>query len=338
MPNLADIPLSVLDLAPIVMGSTAADAFRNSVTLARHVEALGYRRFWLAEHHNITGVASSATSVLIGHIAAHTQSIRVGSGGIMLPNHAPLIIAEQFGTLSALHPGRIDLGLGRAPGTDMLTAQALRRNLDASVDNFPRDVVELMAYFQPSAEGQRVRAIPGEGEKVPVWILGSSLYGAQLAAMLGLPYAFASHFAPAEMERALELYRSRFEPSAHLDKPHVMLGLNVVAAPTDEEARFLFSSLQQAFVNLRSGRPGKLPRPVENYAEQLGAQERAMLGHALSCAIVGSPETVRLGLDAFIRRTGADELMVTAQVFDHAARVRSFGILAEQHRELAKAA
>ncbi len=330
--------LSVLDLSPITQGGTVAQSLANTLDLARHAERLGYKRYWLAEHHNMPGIASAATAVVIAHVAAGTSTIRVGAGGIMLPNHAPLIIAEQFGTLSALYPGRIDLGLGRAPGTDMVTAQALRRNLDASVDNFPRDVVELMAYFEPAAEGQRVHAIPGEGEKVPVWILGSSLYGAQLAAMLGLPYAFASHFAPAEMERALELYRSRFEPSAHLEKPHVMLGLNVVAAPTDDEARYLFSSLQQAFVNLRSGRPGKLPAPVENYAEQLGAQERAMLGHALSCAIAGSPETVRLGLDAFIRRTGADELMVTAQVFDHAARLRSFEILADVHRQMAEAA
>ena len=330
--------LSVLDLSPVTQGGTVAQSLANTLDLARHAERLGYKRYWLAEHHNMPGIASAATAVVIAHVAAGTSTIRVGAGGIMLPNHAPLIIAEQFGTLSALYPGRIDLGLGRAPGTDMVTAQALRRNLDASVDNFPRDVVELMAYFEPAAEGQRVHAIPGEGEKVPVWILGSSLYGAQLAAMLGLPYVFASHFAPAEMERALELYRSRFEPSAHLEKPHVMLGLNVVAAPTDDEARYLFSSLQQAFVNLRSGRPGKLPAPVENYAEQLGAQERAMLGHALSCAITGSPETVRLGLDAFIRRTGADELMVTAQVFDHAARLRSFEILADVHRQMAEAA
>lgn len=323
--------LSVLDLAPVTDGGTVAQSLANTLDLARNAERLGYSRYWLAEHHNMPGIASAATAVVIGHVAAGTSTIRVGAGGIMLPNHAPLIIAEQFGTLSALHPGRIDLGLGRAPGTDMLTAQALRRNLDASVDNFPRDVVELMAYFDPVREGQRVRAIPGEGEKVPVWILGSSLYGAQLAAMLGLPYAFASHFAPAEIERALELYRSRFEPSEHLQKPHVMLGLNVVAAPTDDEARYLFSSLQQAFVNLRSGRPGKLPAPVENYTASIGAQENAMLNNALSCAIVGSPEKVRLGLDSFIRRTGADELMVTAQIFDHAARVRSFEILASVH-------
>jgi luciferase family oxidoreductase group 1 len=284
------------------------------------------------------GIASAATAVVIAHVAGGTKTIRVGAGGIMLPNHAPLVIAEQFGTLAALHPGRIDLGIGRAPGTDMLTAHALRRNLDASVDNFPRDVVELMGYFQPAAEGQRVHAIPGEGEQVPVWILGSSLYGAQLAAMLGLPYAFASHFAPAELDHALEVYRSRFEPSEHLDKPRVMLGLNVVAAPTDAEAAYLFTSLQQAFVNLRSGRPGKLPPPVEGYAEGLEPAARAILGQALSCAIIGSPATVKQGLEAFVERTGADELMVTAQVFDHAARVRSFEILADVQRSLAQAA
>ncbi len=330
--------LSVLDLSPIVEGGDAARSLANTLDLARHAERLGYKRYWLAEHHNMPGIASAATAVVIAHVAGGTKTIRVGAGGIMLPNHAPLVIAEQFGTLAALHPGRIDLGIGRAPGTDMLTAHALRRNLDAGVDNFPRDVVELMGYFQPAAEGQRVHAIPGEGEQVPVWILGSSLYGAQLAAMLGLPYAFASHFAPAELDHALEVYRSRFEPSEHLDKPRVMLGLNVVAAPTDAEAAYLFTSLQQAFVNLRSGRPGKLPPPVEGYAEGLEPAARAILGQALSCAIIGSPATVKRGLEAFVERTGADELMVTAQVFDHAARVRSFEILADVQRSLAQAA
>jgi luciferase family oxidoreductase group 1 len=330
--------LSVLDLSPIVEGGDAARSLANTLDLARHAERLGYKRYWLAEHHNMPGIASAATAVVIAHVAGGTKTIRVGAGGIMLPNHAPLVIAEQFGTLAALHPGRIDLGIGRAPGTDMLTAHALRRNLDASVDNFPRDVMELMGYFQPAAEGQRVHAIPGEGEQVPVWILGSSLYGAQLAAMLGLPYAFASHFAPAELDHALEIYRSRFEPSEHLDKPRVMLGLNVVAAPTDAEAAYLFTSLQQAFVNLRSGRPGKLPAPVEGYAEGLEPAARAILGQALSCAIIGSPATVKQGLEAFVERTGVDELMVTAQVFDHAARVRSFEILADVQRSLAQAA
>ena len=284
------------------------------------------------------GIASAATAVVIAHVAAATSTIRVGAGGIMLPNHAPLVIAEQFGTLAALHPGRIDLGLGRAPGTDMMTARALRRNLQGDIDSFPQDVVELINYFAPVEPGQRVQAVPGAGESVEVWILGSSTYGAQLAAILGLPYAFASHFAPAEMENAIDIYRSRFQPSGALNKPHLMLGLNVVAADTDEEARLLFSSLQQAFVNLRSGRPGKLPPPVEGYEESLDPQAKAMLGHALSCAIVGSRERVREGLDAFIRRTGADELMVTAQIFDHAARKRSFEILMDVHKDMARAA
>ncbi len=330
--------LSVLDLSPVGEGSTPGQSLANSLDLARHAERLGYKRYWLAEHHNMPGIASAATAVVIAHVAAGTSTIRVGAGGIMLPNHAPLVIAEQFGTLAALHPGRIDLGLGRAPGTDMMTARALRRNLDAAVDNFPRDVVELMAYFEPAEEGQRIRAVPGEGENVPVWILGSSLYGAQLAAMLGLPYAFASHFAPAELDHALEVYRTRFEPSQHLDKPRVMLGINVIAAPTDAEARLLFTSLQQAFVNLRSGRPGRLPPPVENFERDLDPVARTMLNQALSCAVVGSPETVKQGVEAFIARTGADELMVTAQVFDHAARVRSFEMLADIHRGMSKAA
>ncbi|MES0023523.1 MULTISPECIES: LLM class flavin-dependent oxidoreductase [unclassified Mesorhizobium] len=329
--------LSVLDLSPIVEGSDASQSLANSLDLARHAERLGYKRYWLAEHHNMPGIASAATAVVIAHVADGTKTIRVGAGGIMLPNHAPLVIAEQFGTLAALHPGRIDLGLGRAPGTDMGTARALRRNLDAS-DNFPQDVVELMGYFQPAAEGQRIHAVPGEGQKVPVWILGSSLYGAQLAAMLGLPYAFASHFAPAELDHALEIYRSRFQPSEQLDKPYVMLGLNVFAAPTDSEAKLLFTSLQQAFVNLRTGRAGRLPPPVEGYDQTLEPMAKTMISQALSCAVVGSPETVRQGIDAFVRRTGADELMVTAQIFDHAARVRSFEILAEAHKSLSHAA
>ncbi len=329
--------LSVLDLSPIVEGSDASQSLANSLDLARHAERLGYKRYWLAEHHNMPGIASAATAVVIAHVAGGTKTIRVGAGGIMLPNHAPLVIAEQFGTLAALHPGRIDLGLGRAPGTDMGTARALRRNLEAS-DNFPQDVVELMGYFQPADEGQRIHAVPGEGQNVPVWILGSSLYGAQLAAMLGLPYAFASHFAPAELDHALEIYRSRFQPSEQLDKPYVMLGLNVFAAPTDAEAKLLFTSLQQAFVNLRTGRPGRLPPPVEGYDQTLEPMAKTMLGQALSCAVVGSPETVRQGIDAFVRRTGADELMVTAQIFDHAARVRSFEILAEAHKSLSQAA
>ena len=332
------IPLSVLDLSPVPEGSDVARSLANTLDLARHAERLGYRRYWLAEHHNMPGIASAATAVVIAHVAAGTSTIRVGAGGIMLPNHAPLMVAEAFGTLAALHPGRIDLGLGRAPGTDQITAHALRRSMNASnVDSFPNDVVELMSYFRPEEPGQRVRAVPGAGLDVPIWMLGSSLYGAQLAAMLGLPYAFASHFAPAELERAVAIYRERFEPSEQLDRPHVMLGLNVTAAETDEEARLLFSSLQQAFVNLRSGRPGKLPAPQAGFYEGIGPAEQMMLDHALSCAVVGSPETVREGMEAFASRTGADELMVTSQIFDHASRVRSYEILAEVSGQTAQA-
>jgi luciferase family oxidoreductase group 1 len=330
--------LSVLDLSPVTEGSTAAQSLKNTLDLARHAEKLGFHRYWLAEHHNMAGIASAATSVVIAHVAAGTSTIRVGAGGIMLPNHAPLVIAEQFGTLAALHPGRIDLGIGRAPGTDMLTARALRRNLEAGVDNFPQDVVELMGYFDPATPEQRIRAVPGEGEQVEVWVLGSSLYGAQLAAMLGLPYAFASHFAPSELDHAIEIYRSRFQPSERLAKPYVMAGINIVAADTDAEAKLLFSSVQQAFVNLRSGRPGRLPAPLESYERELDPVARQMLSQTLACAVVGSPDTVRRGVEAFIARTGADELMVTAQVFDHQSRKRSYEILAEVGAGLAKAA
>lgn len=330
--------LSVLDLSPVPEGSTPSQSLANTLDLARHTEQLGYHRYWLAEHHNMPGIASAATAVVIGHVAAGTSTIRVGAGGIMLPNHAPLVIAEQFGTLAALHAGRIDLGLGRAPGTDMLTARALRRNLHGDADSFPQDVIELMGYFDPAEPEQRVRAVPGEGEEVEVWMLGSSTYGAQLAALLGLPYAFASHFAPAELEHALEIYRSRFQPSARLDKPKVMLGINVCAAETDAEGRFLLSSLQQAFVNLRTGRPGKLPPPVEGFEASLEPMAKAMLGQALACAVAGSPDTVRRGIADFVARTGADELMVTAQIYDHAARKRSYEILAEVHEGMAKAA
>lgn len=332
------IPFSVLDLAPVPEGVDVADALANTVDLAQLAERLGYHRYWLAEHHNMPGIASAATSVVIGRVAAATKSLRVGAGGIMLPNHAPLVIAEQFGTLDALFPGRIDLGLGRAPGTDMMTARALRRNLESGVDSFPQDVLELIDYFDSPEEPRRVRAYPGDGRKVPVWILGSSTYGAQLAAMLGLPYSFASHFAPTEMEHALDIYRSRFQPSAHLAKPYVMMGLNVVAAETDSEAKFLFSSLQQAFVNLRSGRPGKLPAPVGGFEASLDPAAKAMLDHALACAVVGSPSAVKAGVEAFVAKTGADELIVTAQVHDHASRKRSFEILADVKDSLAKAA
>jgi luciferase family oxidoreductase group 1 len=331
-------PLSVLDLSPIVQGGDAGQALNNSRDLAGHVEALGYRRFWMAEHHNMQGVASAATAVALAHVAGGTSTIRIGAGGVMLPNHAPLVIAEQFGTLAALFPGRIDLGLGRAPGTDQITARALRRTLVGDIDRFPQDVVELMSYFRPAELGQPVRAVPGAGLEVPVWILGSSLYGAQLAAMLGLPFAFASHFAPGEMDQAMAIYRARFEPSDQLAQPHVMLALNVFAADTDAEARFLFSSLQQAFVNLRTGRPGPLPPPVEGFDALLHPEHRAMLAHSLSCAVIGGPETVRDGLAAFAQRTGADELIITAQIFDHQARKRSFEIAAEAHRAIAEPA
>jgi len=332
------IPISVLDLSPVPQDSNAAQSLKNTLDLARHAEKLGYRRYWLAEHHNMTGIASAATAVVIGHVAAGTSTIRVGAGGIMLPNHAPLMVAEAFGTLASLFPGRIDLGLGRAPGTDQLTARALRRNLNSDADAFPQDVVELMGYFRPVEEGQRVRAVPGAGLDVPIWILGSSLFGAQLAAMLGLPYAFASHFAPAEMERAVAIYRERFQPSEQLQKPHVMLGLNVFAAETDEAARLLLTSQQQAFVNLRSGRPGQLPPPVAGYYETLEPMARAMIDQALSCTVAGSPETVGRGIEAFAEATGADEIMVTGQIFDHHARLRSFEIAADAIREAADAA
>ena len=323
-------PLSVLDLAPVPEGTDAGQALRNSLRLAQHAERLGFNRYWMAEHHGMAGIASAATAVCLAHVAAGTSTIRIGAGGIMLPNHAPLTIAEQFGTLAALHPGRIDLGLGRAPGTDMMTARALRRTLQGDVDSFPQDVLELQAYFAPPQDGARhVRATPGEGLEVPLWILGSSLYGAQLAAALGLPYAFASHFAPAEMERAIDIYRERFRPSAQLDRPYVMLGLNVFAADTHAQATTLFTSLQQAFVNLRSGRPGKLPAPDAGYPAHLPADARAMLQQALSASVVGDPAEVREGVAAFAARTGADELMVTAQIHDPAARLRSFEIVAQ---------
>jgi luciferase family oxidoreductase group 1 len=320
-------PLSVLDLAPIPEGSDATEALRRSLDLARHAEQWGYHRFWLAEHHSMPGIASAATSVVIAHIAGGTSSIRVGAGGIMLPNHSPLVIAEQFGTLASLYPGRIDLGLGRAPGSDQMTVRALRRHPSAA-DTFPDDVAELMYYFRPAEPGQPVQAVPGAGLDVPIWILGSSLYGAQLAAAMGLPFAFASHFAPAMMMQAIELYRAGFRPSDELDRPYVMLGVNVFAADSDREARFLFSSLQQAFINLRLGRPGRLPPPVADFGTRLGPMERSILDQALVRSVVGSPETVREGLESFVSETGADELMVTSQIFDHAARLRSFEILA----------
>ncbi len=336
MPGM--VPLSVLDLSPVPEGADAGQALRNSLDLARRAEALGYRRFWMAEHHNMPGIASAATAVALAHVAAGTRRIRVGAGGIMLPNHAPLVVAEQFGTLAALHPGRIDLGLGRAPGTDQLAARALRRTLAGDPDDFPRDVVELLGYFRPAAPGQALQAVPGAGLEVEAWILGSSTFGARLAALLGLPYAFASHFAPAQMADAVTVYRERFRPSERLAAPYVVLGVNVFAAETDAEARRLFSSLQQAFLNLRGGRPGKLPPPVDGLDARLDPRARAMLEHALACSIVGAPGTVRRGLRELVARTGADELMVAAQVFDHGARLRSFEILAGVHAGMAAAA
>jgi luciferase family oxidoreductase group 1 len=321
------IPFSVLDLSPIVEGGSAAQSFQNSLDLARHAERLGYRRFWLAEHHSIPGVASAATSVVIAHVAGGTSTIRVGAGGIMLPNHAPLLIAEQFGTLESLFPGRIDLALGRAPGSDQATAVALRRT-PSSGDEFPRDVVELMSYFRPADAGQVVRAVPGAGLSIPLWILGSSLFGAQLAARLGLPFAFASHFAPTYLESATETYRASFRPSEQLERPYLMLGVNVVAAETDAEAAWLFTSLQQTFLNLRRGRPTQVPPPSHDFERQVAPFERAQLDSVLSNACVGSRDTVRAQLQTFIDRTGADELIVASQIFDHAARVRSYEIAA----------
>lgn len=320
---------SVLDLAPIVVGGDARTALERSVDLARHAEQWGYRRFWLAEHHNMPGIASSATAVVIGHIAGGTSTIRVGAGGIMLPNHAPLVIAEQFGTLETLYPGRIDLGLGRAPGTDPLTARALRRMTQGSADQFPEDVVELLTYLDDPAPGQRVSAVPGVGTKVPVWILGSSLFGASLSARLGLPYAFASHFAPAQLMAAIEVYRKQFRPSKWLAKPYVMLGVNVIAAASQEEAAFLQTSLQQVFVALRSGQPGPLPAPVQGYEAKLGYVERMLLQELLSCSWAGTIDTVRQGLHDFLARTGADELMINTHVYDHQARLTSLQLTAE---------
>jgi luciferase family oxidoreductase group 1 len=334
----AMVDLSVLDLSPIVEGGDAAQSLRNTRDLAQNAEKLGYKRYWLAEHHNMRGVASAATAVVIGHVAQATSTIRVGAGGIMLPNHAPLIIAEQFGTLASLYPGRIDLGLGRAPGSDQATARALRRTLVGDIDDFPRDVIELMNYFEPEQPGQLIRAVPGAGLDVEFWMLGSSTYGAQLAAALGLPYAFASHFAPAQLETALAVYRSQFRPSERLAQPHVMLGVNVTAADTDAEAQRLFTSLKQAFINLGQGRPGPLPAPVDDPDGRLDELGGPMLRQSLSCSIVGALDRVRDGLEAFVRRTGADELMVTAQIFDHAARVRSFEIAAQARDLLARPA
>jgi luciferase family oxidoreductase group 1 len=320
-------PFSVLDLAPVPLGATPAEALRNTLDLARHAERWGYRRYWLAEHHNMVGIASAATAVVIGYVAGGTRTIRVGAGGIMLPNHAPIVIAEQFGTLESLYPGRIDLGLGRAPGTDQRTVRALRRD-PASADTFPQDVLELQALLGPLQPGQAVQAVPGTGLKVPLWILGSSLYGAQLAAMLGLPYAFASHFAPDALMQALQVYRARFEPSEQLDRPYAMVGVNVVAAETDAEARRLFTSAQQRTTNMLRGTRGQLPPPIDDIESYWSPAEKAHASAMLTCSFVGAPETVRRGLERFVAQTGADELMVASAIYDHAARLRSYEVLA----------
>jgi luciferase family oxidoreductase group 1 len=319
---------SILDLAPVPEGSTPADALRNSLDLAQHAELWGYRRFWLAEHHNMVGIASAATSVVIGHVAGGTRTIRVGAGGIMLPNHSPLVIAEQFGTLATLYPGRIDLGLGRAPGTDQLTLRALRRD-PAAADTFPQDVLELQALLGPLRPGQRVQAVPGTDTNVPLWILGSSLFGSQLAAMLGFPYAFASHFAPDALIPALQVYRSRFEPSAQLDRPYAMVGCNVVAADTDAEARRLFTSAQQSFTRIFRGTRGQLPPPIDDIESFWSPEEKPRVSAMLARSFVGSHETVSRRLTAFIEETGADEIIVASAIHDHAARLRSYEILAE---------
>jgi len=323
------IPFSILDLAPIAEGATAADAFRNSLELAQYAEKWGYRRFWLAEHHNMPGIASAATAVVIGHVAGGTKTIRVGAGGVMLPNHAPLVIAEQFGTLASLYPGRIDLGLGRAPGTDAPTTRALRRSTKSTDESFPQDVQELLSYFEPTEPGQQIRAVPGAGLRVPIWLLGSSLFSAQLAAMLGLPFAFASHFAPADMMQAVALYRSRFKPSRDLKRPYAMLGVNVVAAATSAEARRLFTSHQQVFTLLRRGTPGQIPPPIDDIETYWSPVEKAMASQSLACSVVGSPAQVEQELHEFIEITKPDELMIAGLIYDQAARLRSYEIAAE---------
>jgi luciferase family oxidoreductase group 1 len=323
------IPFSILDLAPIAAGTTAADAFRNSLELAQHAEQWGYRRFWLAEHHNMPGIASAATAVVIGYVAGGTKNIRVGAGGVMLPNHAPLVIAEQFGTLASLYPERIDLGLGRAPGTDAATMRALRRGTKSTGDSFPQDVQELLSYFEPAEPGQQIRAVPGVGLHVPIWLLGSSLYSAQLAAMLGLPFAFASHFAPADMMQAIALYRSLFRPSKELKRPYAMLGVNVIAAATAAEARRLFTSHQQAFTLLRRGMPGQIPPPIDDIETYWSPAEKAMASQSLACSVVGSPLEVEQELREFIELTEPDELMIAGLIYDQAARLRSYEIAAE---------
>jgi luciferase family oxidoreductase group 1 len=328
---MSALPLSILDLSPIMQGSDASTSLLNSADLARLAERLGYTRFWMAEHHSMPGIASAATAVALAFVGSQTSAIRIGAGGIMLPNHAPLVIAEQFGTLESLFPGRVDLGLGRAPGTDQAAAYAMRRNLNSDANQFPQDVVELIGYLR--GENGQVRAIPGEGLSIPIWILGSSLFGAQLAAMLGLPYAFASHFAPQMMMEAIAVYRQQFKPSDQLDEPYVMLGFNAFVADTDAEAQLLATSISQAFVALRTGRPTQLPPPVAGYDQQLPLEARAMLRQALSCSAIGSPATAARQLSEFVERTGADELMISSQIYDHQARLRSYELLMETVRQ-----
>jgi luciferase family oxidoreductase group 1 len=332
------IPFSVLDLSPIPKGGAPADALRNTLALAQRADQLGYQRYWLAEHHNMPGIASAATSIVIGYVAGGTQRIRVGSGGVMLPNHSPLVVAEQFGTLASLYPGRIDLGLGRAPGTDMMTARALRRDIATSGEEFPQDVQELQSYFAPAEPKRRIRAVPGAGIEVPIWLLGSSLFSAQLAAMLGLPFAFASHFAPDAMVQAVEMYRSGFQPSAQLDKPYAMLAANVLAADTDKEARRQFSSQQQSFINLRRGMPTQVPPPIDDMDAYWSPAEKAMVDHSLAVSFIGSADTVERGLRKFIDAMQPDELMITAHIYDQAARLRSIEIVAGVRDRLAAAA
>lgn len=322
------VPISILDLVPVILGETPREALHKSLALAQDAERFGYTRYWVAEHHNMTGIASAATSVVIGYLASGTSKIRLGSGGIMLPNHPPLVIAEQFGTLESLYPGRIDLGLGRAPGTDSLTVRALRRD-PARTDDFPNDIVELQHFLEPAKSGQRVRAVPGAGTEVPIWILGSSTYGAELAASLGLPYAFASHFAPDSLLSALEIYRKQFKPSKQLERSYAMAGVNVIAADSDDEARRLFTTVQQSFTNLVRGSGGKMQAPIDNIDDYWNSMEKYQAQHMLKYSFVGSRETVRTELDKFVAQTKVDELMIVSSIYDHNARVRSYEIVAE---------
>ena len=331
--KISDIPFSVLDLAPINLGSTAAESFRNSMSLAKHVERLGYHRFWVAEHHNMTGIASAATSVVIGYIAGGTSTIRVGAGGIMLPNHAPMVIAEQFGTLESLYPDRIDLGLGRAPGSDRMTAHALRRTLHTDGEDFPELLEELQFFFRTPVENQKVQAVPGAGMNIPIWLLGSSDFSARLAGQLGLPFAFAGHFSPQYILPALELYRKTFEPSEKLHKPYAMLAMNVVAADTDKEAQFLATTQFQSFLRMVRGTPGQMLPPVENMDEVWTEQEKALVQSRLGGSIIGSAATVKVGLEKILAETRADELMLNSMIFDHAARLRAYEIVAAVRNE-----